>query len=98
MIIRTDNGKINGTFVLAGKPMAWGFSKKGNVGIIDDKITVGADDNSPLLEEVTEKGGYFFRQYPLVNNGMLLENEPKGLVRKNHYICMIKRKTNTIHR
>ena len=76
--IRADNGKINGAFVLAGKPMAWGLSKKGYVSIIEDKITVGVADNSPLFEEATEKGGYFFRQYPLVNNGVLVENEPKG--------------------
>lgn len=76
--IRADNGKINGAFVLAGKPMAWGLSKKGYVGIIDDTIMVGVDDNSPLFEEATEKGGYFFRQYPLVDNGVLVENEPKG--------------------
>ena len=76
--MRADNGKINGAYVLAGKPMAWGLSKKGYVGIIDDKITVGVADNSPLFEEATEKGGYFFRQYPLVDNGVLVENEPKG--------------------
>ena len=76
--IRADNGKINGAYVLAGKPMAWGLSKKGYVGIIDDKITVGVADNSPLFEEATEKGGYFFRQYPLVDNGVSVANEPKG--------------------
>lgn len=76
--IRADNGKINGAFVLAGRPMAWGLSKKGYVSIIDDKITVGVADNSPLFEEATEKGGYFFRQYPLVGNGVLVENAPKG--------------------
>lgn len=76
--IRADNWKINGAFVLAGKPMAWGLSKKGYVGIIGDKITVGVADNSPLFEEATEKDGYFFRQYPLVDNGVLVENEPKG--------------------
>ena len=76
--IRADNGKINGAFVLAGKPMAWGLSKKGYVGIIDNKISIGVADNSPQFEEATEKGGYFFRQYPLVNNGVLVENEPKG--------------------
>jgi hypothetical protein len=58
--------------------MAWGLSKKGYVAIIDDKITVGVADNSPLFEEATEKGGYFFRQYPLVNDRILVENEPKG--------------------
>lgn len=76
--IRADNGKINGAFVLAGEPKAWGLSKKGYCGIIDGKITIGVADNSPLFEEATETGGYFFRQYPLVDNGKLVENEPKG--------------------
>ena len=76
--IRADNGKIVGAFVLKGKPLSWGLSKKGYCGIIDDKITVGVADNSPLFEEATEKGGFFFRQYPLVDNGVLVENEPKG--------------------
>ena len=76
--IRADNGKIVGAFVLKGKPLSWGLSKKGYCGIIDDKITVGVTDNSPLFEEATEKGGFFFRQYPLVDKGVLVENEPKG--------------------
>ena len=76
--IRADNGKIVGAFVLKGKPLSWGLSKKGYCGIIDNKVTVGVADNSPLFEEATEKGGYFFRQYPLVDNGVLVENTPKG--------------------
>jgi len=76
--IRADNGKINGAFVLAGEPKAWGLSKKGYVAILDNKITVGVSENSPLFEEATEKGGYFFRQYPLVDNGAIVENVPKG--------------------
>ena len=76
--IRADNGKINGAFVLAGEPKAWGLSKKGYCGIINGKISVGVAENSPLFEEATETGGYFFRQYPLVDNGILVENEPKG--------------------
>lgn len=76
--IRADNGKIVGAFVVDGKPLSWGLSKKGYCGIIDGEITVGVADNSPLFEEATEKGGYFFRQYPLVDNGVLVENEPKG--------------------
>ena len=76
--IRADNGKINGAFVMAGEPLTWGLSKKGYVAIIDGKLTVGVSENSPLFEEATEKGGYFFRQYPLVDNGALVENEPKG--------------------
>ena len=76
--IRADNGKITGAFVLAGKPVTWGLSKKGYCGIIDGKVTVGVADDSPLFEKATETGGYFFRQYPLVDNGTLVENEPKG--------------------
>lgn len=76
--IRKDNKKIVGAFVLKGEPLAWGLSKKGYCAIIDDKITVGVADNSPLFEQATEVGGYFFRQYPLVDNGVLVENEPKN--------------------
>lgn len=76
--IRADNGKIVGAFVLKGKPLSWGLSKKGYCGIIDGDLTVGVADNSPIFEEATEKSGYFFRQYPLVDNGTLVENEPKG--------------------
>jgi hypothetical protein len=76
--IRADNKKILGAFVLKGEPLAWGLSKKGFCAIIDGKVSVGVSENSPLFEEATDKGGYFFRQYPLVDNGTLVENEPKG--------------------
>lgn len=76
--IRKDNGKIVGAFVLKGEPLAWGLSKKGYCAIINDSVIVGVADNSPLFEQATEKGGYFFRQYPLVNDGVLVENEPKN--------------------
>ena len=76
--VRADNGGIVGAFVLEGEPKAWGLSKKGYCAIINDTVTVGMADNSPLFEEATEKGGYFFRQFPLVNNGQLVENELKG--------------------
>jgi hypothetical protein len=76
--IRADNGGIVGAFVLQGEPKAWGLSKRGYCAIIDDTVTVGVADNSPLFEEATEKGGYFFRQFPLVDKGSLVENELKG--------------------
>lgn len=76
--IRADNRKILGAFVLKGQPLAWGLSKKGFCAIINDEVTVGVSENSPLFEEATEKDGYFFRQYPLVDNGKLVENEPKN--------------------
>lgn len=76
--IRADNGKIVGAFVLKGKPYSWGLSKKGYCSIIGGKVTVGVSENSPLFEEATGKEGYFFRQYALVDNGVLVDNEPKG--------------------
>ena len=76
--IRKDNKKIVGAFVLNGSPLAWGLSKKGYCGIIDGEVTIGVADNSPLFEKATETNGYFFRQYPLVDNGTLVENEPKN--------------------
>ena len=76
--IRADNGAIVGAFVLQGKPLSWGLSKKGFCAVIDGKVAIGVAENSSLFEEATEKGGYFFRQYPLVSDGTLVENEPKG--------------------
>ena len=76
--IRADNSRINGAFVLEGKPLAWGLSRKGYVSIINGQITIGKADNSPLFEEATETGGYFFRQFALVDNGIPVENEPKN--------------------
>lgn len=76
--VRADNGKILGAFVFKGEPKAWGLSKKGYCAILDGEITVGVSENSPLFEEATERGGYFFRQYPLVDNGVLVDNEPKN--------------------
>lgn len=76
--VRADNKKIVGAFVLRGKPLSWGLSKKGYCGIIGNQVTIGVADNSPLFEQATEVGGYFFRQYPLVSDGMLVENELKS--------------------
>lgn len=76
--VRADNWKIVGAFVLRGEPLAWGKSKKGYCAIIDGQITIGMAENSTLFEEATERGGYFFRQYPLVSNGVMIENAPKG--------------------
>lgn len=76
--IRRDNGEIVGAYVLAGKPVAWGLSKKGYAAIIDGKMSVGVADNSPLFEKATETRGYFFRQYPLVDNGEAVMNNPKN--------------------
>lgn len=76
--IRRDNRKIVGAFVLKGEPLAWGKAKTGYCAIINDTIAIGIAENTPLFERATETGGYFFRQYPLVDNGKLVDNEPKN--------------------
>ncbi len=76
--IRRDNGKIVGAFVLEGEPLAWGLSKRGYCASIDGVVSIGVAENSPLFEQATERGGYFFRQYPLVDNGVPVDNQPKG--------------------
>lgn len=76
--VRADNGDIVGAFVLKGEPLSRGLSKKGFCASIDGRVSIGVADNSPLYEEAVEKGGYFFRQYPLVGNGKVVENELKG--------------------
>lgn len=52
--VRADNGKIVGAFVLHGKPLSRGLSKRGYCAIIDGAVTVGVADNSPLFEKATE--------------------------------------------
>ncbi len=76
--VRADNGEIVGAFVINGEPKAWGLSKKGYCASINGKVTIGVADNTPLFEEATASGGHFFRQYPLVKDGQMINNEPKG--------------------
>lgn len=76
--VRADNGGIVGAFVLNGVPKAWGLSKKGYCASINGKVTIGVADNTSLFEEATVSGGHFFRQYPLVKDGKVIDNEPKG--------------------
>ena len=76
--IRADNKEILGEFVLAGEQLARGVSKRGYCAIIDGNVSVGVSDSTPLLSSAISGGGYFFRQYPLVDNGLPVDNKPKG--------------------
>ena len=76
--IRADNKEILGEFVLAGEQLAKGVSKKGYCAIVDGTIHVGVGESTPLLDEAISKGGYFFRQYPLVDNGEPVQNKPQN--------------------
>jgi hypothetical protein len=76
--IRADNHEILGEFVLAGEQLATGVSKKGFCAIIDGYVSVGVGESTPLLDEAIAKGGYFFRQYALVDGGEPVMNKPKN--------------------
>lgn len=76
--IRADNKEILGEFVLAGEQLSKGVSKKGYCAIVDGTIHVGVGETTPLLDEAISKGGYFFRQYPLVDNGEPVQNKPQN--------------------
>ncbi len=93
--VRADNQEIVGDFVLAGKQLARGIAKTGFCAIIDGNITIGAGNKTPLLQQAIDTKGYFFRQYPLVKNGVMVENNPKNksvrraLALRNGKIIMI---------
>ena len=77
--IRSDNGKIVGACVSKGNLISTGQSKAGFCAIIGGNITIGVADATPYLEQALETGGDFFRQYPLVVGGQVVENKPKGV-------------------
>lgn len=84
-----DKGKIIGPFVCEGEVLSYGGGRKrGYCGIIDNNITLGVSENSSLFEEAIESGGYFFRQYPAVDNGVMVENNPKNAAFRRA-LCML---------
>lgn len=76
--VRGDNGQIVGTFVLNGELIGKGEAKAGYCSIINGELSIGIADATPMLEQTLTDGGYFFRQYPLVVGGQIVENKPKG--------------------
>lgn len=75
--VRADNGEINGAYVSEGKLISRGQSKAGYCAIIDGKIYLGVIDSTPYLEQAIETGGYFFRQFPMVVSGQVVDNDLK---------------------
>lgn len=76
--IRGDNKEIVGDFVLKGQKLSRGVAKTGFCAVINGDITLGVSTDTPLLQQAIDSAGYFFRQYPLVNDGVLVENNPKN--------------------
>lgn len=76
--IRGDNGGIVGSFVVNGELVSKGEAKAGFCSIINGDVKIGVADATPLFEQALMSNGYFFRQYPLVVGGQIVENKPKG--------------------
>lgn len=93
--IRGDNGKIVGSCVVKGELVSKGEAKAGFCSIINGEVTVGVADATPRFEQALTADGYFFRQYPLVVGGQIVENKPKGksirraLAEINGRICVV---------
>ncbi|MDE6199955.1 MAG: phosphodiester glycosidase family protein [Muribaculaceae bacterium] len=80
--IRRDNGEIAGAYVMNGNLLSKGGAKAGYCSIVNGEINIGVADATPMLEQALMSGGYFFRQYPLVAAGQLIENKPQGKARR----------------
>lgn len=76
--LRADNMEIVSAFVLRGELLSRGTAKQGFCAIIGGSITLGVDEATPYFEQAIAKGGDFFRQYPLVDGGKLVENRIKN--------------------
>ncbi len=76
--VRADNGKIAGAYVVKGELLSRGEAKAGFCSIVNGEIVVGVADATPMLEQALMSEGYFFRQFPLVVGGQVVENKPKG--------------------
>lgn len=75
--IRRDNGQIVGAYVIEGNLLSKGQAKAGYCAIINGKLIIGVADSTPYLEQAIETDGYFFRQYPLVVGGQVVDNKLK---------------------
>lgn len=76
--VRGDNGKIVGSFVVRGELASKGEAKAGFCSIANGAISIGVADATPTFEQALIYDGYFFRQYPLVVAGQIIENKTKG--------------------
>lgn len=76
--ISAGEGEIVGTFVDNGELLSQGGSRKGYCAIIRGKVHIGAAESTSYMEEALNNYGYFFRQYPLVVEGMAIDNKLQG--------------------
>ena len=102
--IRSDNQNIVGDFVLKGKQLSRGIAKKGFCAIVGDNISIGVNEETNLLQKSIDASGYFFRQYPLVSQGEIVENTLKNKsirkaigIRSNKVVIVESRSNESFH-
>ena len=77
--VRKDNREILGDFVIHGVQLSKGKSKKGYCAIVGrGSISLGVSTGNQEMDYCIEHKGFFFRQYPLVLEGEICENNLKG--------------------
>ena len=86
--LRADNMQIVSAFVLRGELLARGTAKLGFCAIIGREIVLGVDEATPYFERAMAEEGDFFRQYPLVANGKLVENRIKNKAQRRALVAL----------
>ena len=76
--IRKDNRKFVGDFVLNGEKLSSGKRKEGYCAIVDGRVTIGRSTDDEVMNHCMVNGGSFFRQYPLVVDGVMQPSNVKG--------------------
>ncbi len=89
--IRADNNHINGAFVLNGELLSRGMSKSGYCAIIDDVLHIGCEEATAYMEMAIEHNGFFFRQYPLIHNGRMVETRRREKAQRRS-LCLYRGK------
>lgn len=76
--VREDGNGMVGSCINNGKIISKGLSQIGYVAIINGNTRIGADLNSPYFEEAIQCNGAFFRQFALVKDGLMIDNNLKN--------------------
>ena len=86
-----EDFKIVGAFVYEGNLLQSenevAKPKPGFCAIIDGKVTVGISESTPYFEEAVNKSGYFFRHFPVVDNGKAEDCHPNKNSTTRRALC-----------
>lgn len=76
--VRKDNQEILGDYVIRGQQITKGKRKTGYVAIVDGNVSLGISLDDEIKDLCVQNKGDFFRQYALVIDGEIQENQLKG--------------------